>query len=297
MEIITIVLSSLLLLISPVGIVVDQVAENAIRSRLVDAESLEVRVDNGPSWQLLQGRVDRVRIAGRGIYPIAGLRIETADLESDPIDLAFQPLRRGEVVLDQPLQAALHLVLSEADVNAFLQSPAVAKRLSEIKIGSLNQAQSRERERYKINNPAIDFLADNRLQLSLDLEDLVAASTLKIEAEVGLSIADEVSAQGRLTQRLNLVNPVLTVNGQPSPPRLVSALLGDVNDRLSLRQFEDRGLTAQVINLAVQPEGLDLALWVRVDPSVTASNGSTSDDPTSNGSTPDVTPPQTNNPQ
>jgi len=252
MEFLTVLLSGLLLVISPVGIVVDQVAEDAIRSRLVSAESLDVRVDSGPSFQLLQGRIDKVRIAGRGIYPTADLRLEVAELETDPIDLAFNQLRQGKVVLDAPLQGALHLVLSEADVNAFLRSPTVTKQLSELKIGSLNQAQARERERYQINNPAIDFLADNRVQISLELEDLVQEGALQIEAQSGLSIS--------AGDRLMLVDPVIKVNGQPAPDRLVNGLLADVNNQLSLQRLENRGLTARVINLAVQPEGLDLAL-------------------------------------
>lgn len=262
MELVTALLSSLLVLISPVGVVIDQVAEDAIRSRLAGVESLEVRVDNGPSFQVLQGRVDRVRIAGRGIVPTPGLRLELAELETDPIDLEFKRLRQGEVVLDEALQGALHLVITESDINAFLQSPRVAQRLGELKIGSLNQAQARERERYKINNPVIEFLGDDRLKISLELEDLVQAGTLQIDAESGVSISEG--------DRLILVEPVLSVNGQPAPGRLVNALLGDVNDRLSLQSLENRGVTARVINLAVQPDAIDLALWLRVDPSVTA---------------------------
>jgi hypothetical protein len=262
MEFLSILLSGLLLLISPVGIVLDQVAEDAIRSRLVGAESLEVRVDNGPSFQLLQGRVDRVRIAGRGIVPTADLRLAVAELETDPIDLAFGPLQRGEVVLDQPLQGAVRLVLTEADLNTFLRSPAVAERLSTLTIGSLNQAQARERDRYQINNPEIQFLADNRLKIRLQLEDRVQTGTLELEAETGLSIS--------AGDRLILTKPTLIVNGQPAPPRLVNALLGDVNQRLSLQQLDARGLTVRVINLALQPETLDLALWIKVDPDVLA---------------------------
>lgn len=270
MELITIVLSSLLLLISPAGIVLDQVAENAIRSRLVDAESLAVRVDNGPSYQLLQGRVDRVRIAGRGVVPRPGLRIAVAELETDRIDLDFGSLRRGEVVLDEPLQGALRLVLTEADLNAFLRSPAVAQQLSEISIGSLNPAQARERDRYKLRNPAIKFLpnesgamlAENRLRVTVELEDLVQAGTLKLDAEVSLSISDG--------DRLMLINPTLTVNGVPAPPQLVNGLLGNVNDRLSLQQLDQRGVVLRVISFAIEPEALALAMWVRVDPSVTA---------------------------
>lgn len=262
MEIISVVLSSLLLLISPVGIVVDQVAEDAIRAQLVDVESLDVRVDNGPSFQILQGRIDRVRIAGRGIIPTPGLRIELADFETDPIDLDFRNLRQGKVVLDEALQGALHLVLDEKDINDFLRSPLLQQQLSELKIGSLNQAQARERERYQINDPSVEFLADNRIKISLELEDLVREGSLLIEAESGLSIT--------AGDRLTLTGPVLIVNGQPAPDRLVKTLLGDINNRLSLQQLEEQGVTARVINLAVEPGSLDLALWVRVDPSVTA---------------------------
>ncbi|MGB5915625.1 MAG: DUF2993 domain-containing protein [Phormidesmis sp.] len=262
MELITVLLSSLLLLISPVGIVVDQVAVNAIRDRLLSAESLDVRIDNGPSYQLLQGKVSKVRIAGRGIVPFPGLRFEVAELETDAIDLAFDQLRQGEVVLDEAFQGAAHLVLTEADVNTFLASPFVLERLAQIKIGSLTPAQARERDRYRINTPTIDFLANNRLKLSVELEDLVQTGSLMIEAETGLIISEG--------QQLILVEPQLIVNGQPAPDRLLKAILGDFNERISLQQLDQRGITARVLDFAVMPDSLDLALWVRVDPSVTA---------------------------
>ncbi len=262
MELFTVLLSSLLLLISPVGIVVDQVAENAIRDRLAGAESLDVRIDNGPSYQLLQGKVDKVRIAGRGISPIPDLRFEVAELETDPIDLAFRPLRRGEVVLDKAFQGAARIVLTEADLNTFLASPLVAERLGELSIGSLNPAQARERDRYQIKNPTVDFLESGRIKFSAALEDLVQEGGLLIEVETGLSIAGG--------DRLMLETPTVVANGQPVPDRLVNAIVGGFNERLSLQQFDQRGITARVLNLAVQPDALDLALWVRVDPSVTA---------------------------
>ncbi len=261
MELLTVLLSGLLLLISPVGIVLDQVAEDAIRSRLIGAESLDVRIDNDSSLQLLQGRVDRVRIAGRGVLPVPGLRLAVAELETDPIDLEFKSLRQGQVVLDQPLQGAVRLVLTEADLNVFLNSPVVAERLSQIRIGAPNAAQARERDRYQINNPAIQFLANDRLKITVELEDLVQSETLFLEAETGLMIT--------AGDRLTLTKPTLIVNGQPAPQRLVDTLLGDVNERLSLQQLDRRGLTARVIDFDLQDEALELALWIRVDPSVT----------------------------
>lgn len=65
MEFLTILLSALLGIVSPAGFVLDRVAETAIRNQLDSAEELSVRIDNTPSYRALQGRVDRVRIAGR----------------------------------------------------------------------------------------------------------------------------------------------------------------------------------------------------------------------------------------
>ncbi|MEL7359225.1 MAG: DUF2993 domain-containing protein [Cyanobacteria bacterium J06560_6] len=263
MEIVTAVLSSLLLLISPVGFVVDQVAEDAIRSRLAGAESLEVRIDSGPSYQLLQGRVDRIRIAGRGISPVPGFRLAVAELETDPVDLEFKALRNGQLALDEPFQGAVHLVLDEADMNAFLNSPMVLERLESLQIGSLtNRAQERERDRYRIANPTLDFVGNDRLKITVELEDLVQEGGLLIEAETGLGISEG--------SQLMLVDTTLMVNGQPAPPQLIEAVLGNFGEQLSLQQLEARGVTARVLNLTVAPDALDLALWVRVDPSAIA---------------------------
>ncbi|MEL6488322.1 MAG: DUF2993 domain-containing protein [Cyanobacteria bacterium J06621_3] len=263
MEIVTALLSSLLLLISPVGFVVDQVAEDAIRSQLAGAESLEVRVDGGPSYQLLQGRVDRIRIAGRGISLVPGFRLAVAELETDPVDLEFKALRNGQLALDEPFQGAVHLVLDEADMNAFLNSPMVLERLESLQIGSLsNRAQERERDRYRIANPTLDFVGNDRLKITVELEDLVQEGGLLIEAETGLNISEGA--------QLMLTETTLTVNGQPAPSQLIETLLGDFSERLSLQQLEASGVTARVLNLAVEPDALDLALWVRVEPSAIA---------------------------
>ncbi len=41
-----------------------------------------IRVDNTPNYQALQGKIARVRISARGIYPRADVRIEKIELET-----------------------------------------------------------------------------------------------------------------------------------------------------------------------------------------------------------------------
>lgn len=67
MGFLTIFLSALLGVLGSVGFFVDRFAENAIRQRFQRIEQLQVRIDNAPNYQLIGGKVQRVRVAGRGL--------------------------------------------------------------------------------------------------------------------------------------------------------------------------------------------------------------------------------------
>jgi len=87
MEFLTIILSGLLGLVSPVGSVIDRTAENAIRSRFEKVEQLQVRVDNAPVTNCCKARSSE-RIAGRSLQlKRQDLSIAALELETDPIDL------------------------------------------------------------------------------------------------------------------------------------------------------------------------------------------------------------------
>jgi hypothetical protein len=108
MEFLTILLSSLLGLIVPVGIVIDQTASSNIRSRFLKIEELQVRIDNLPTHQLLQGRINRVRIAGRSLQlRHRGIDITALELETDAIELDIHNRTRKQPKLKQPLQVGL----------------------------------------------------------------------------------------------------------------------------------------------------------------------------------------------
>ena len=198
-------------------------------------------------------------MGGRGLYPVPDFRIAIAEIETDPIDLAFGDLQQGRIVLDQPLQGAVRLLMTEADLNAFLVSPAFTERLNEIQINLDNAAQAREVQRYQLANPVAIFKPNSRLRLEIDLIDQVLNETLKIEAETGLSIDNG--------HRLVLIGPEVLVDGAAAPSQLLDTFLENLGDQLSLKQFEESGITARVLNLSLDDENLDLAFWVRVDPS------------------------------
>ncbi|ESA34947.1 hypothetical protein N836_14395 [Leptolyngbya sp. Heron Island J] len=261
MEFISILLSSLLFIGSPIGFGLDTIAENAIRSRLDGVEDVQVRVDNGSNLNLLKGKIDRLQVGVRGLYPVEGFRVAIADLETDPIDLDFSSLRRGNVVLDQPLNGALHIVITPEDLNQYLLSPEFTERLNNIQVNLGNAAQNREVSRYQFSNPNATFLPDNQLQLELDLADPNRDEVLNIKAQTSFTIENG--------HRLILVNPQVSVNDSEAPEQLLDAFTENLGDRLSLRRLEDSGITTRILDASISPEQFDLVMWVSIDPSFT----------------------------
>ncbi|HEY9887382.1 MAG TPA: DUF2993 domain-containing protein [Candidatus Obscuribacterales bacterium] len=257
MEWITIILSSFFTLISPVGLVADQVVEGAIRDRLYRADLIDVRIDNAANFQLVGGRVDRVRLAGRGVYPVPDLRIDTLDIETDPIDIDLPALQRGKFALDEPIKAASHIILNVDDLNGLLRSPAIQTRLDDLRF-NLPGASDRERNRYGLANPQVEVLPENRLRVTIDLEDRVAQERVEALVEGGFVVVDG--------HQLVLTEPTIVIDNQPVPPQLITAFTEGIKNQLTLKQLEEIGIVARVLKFELQPEALDVVIFLQINP-------------------------------
>jgi hypothetical protein len=267
MEFLTILLSGLLALVSPVNLISDKVVESAFRSRLSKVEQLRVRLDNAPNYQIVQGKVERLRIAGRGLWLTPDIRIGALELETDPINVDLQRLRQGgqksaRESLRQPAQAGVRLVLTEEDINQALQSPAVAARLRLVGSRLLGGPP----ERYEFVNPKVDLLGNNRLRFQVEVREK-NAEPLALTVESGLGIT--------AGQRLQLIEPGVSVNGRALSPGLVAGFTRALGNRFDLRSLEEAGITARLLKLDINTSELELAAFVRVEASNQASTSST----------------------
>ncbi|MBW4581487.1 MAG: DUF2993 domain-containing protein [Tildeniella nuda ZEHNDER 1965/U140] len=259
MEFLTIFLSSLITLIAPAGFVVDRVAQNAIRKQFTSVEQLEVRIDNAPSYQIVQGKADRVRIAGRGLFLAQDIRLDTLELETDPIQLDARRLQRGRPRLEKPLRAGVRLVITQDDLNRALRSPTVLKRLTSLGINALGQRATRQRvQQYTLLNPRIALLANQRLQIQAELQEAGDPATLKIMAESGIEII-----AGR---QLRLINPLVRLNDEAVPEQVVRSIAQGISAQSDLRQLEKSETTARILQLQVTPKQINLAAFVQLTP-------------------------------
>jgi hypothetical protein len=258
MEIFAAVLSSLLGVAGAPGVVIDRLITDALRGQLVRADQLEVRLDNTPNYQLLQGKIDRVRLAGRGIYLSSFLRIDTIDLESDPISINPNFLQSGQLVLLEPAQAAARVILKAEDINQALRSPSITNSFRGIKL-SLSPSDTSKAEEFDVINPQVTFLGDNRLRLNATLQPVN-------KPQSGLQIAIESSIVVVDSTRLELTASTINLQGITVPEQITSALARGINKLLDFRQLEASGIFARILKLEVTESQMQLIGFARMEP-------------------------------
>ena len=261
MELIAILLSGITALFSLTGVVVDKNVEAAVRSQIDRAEQLQVRVDNAPVHQIINGKINKLRIAGRGVWVTRDLRLDTLDVETDPVAVNLQELQADgqnprASSLQQPVQAGVRFKFNENDLNNYLKSPDAIARLQKMTTSTFGGAASSLNKDYQITNPQVSFLGDNRVALKAELQDPNSGEKLPVNFEAGISVIG-----GR---KFQLLEPSATVGGTKVPAFLLSGLTTEMSNRLSVDILEQRGLTARILQFKVNPQQLELAAFVRL---------------------------------
>jgi|GEM_PF-215960 len=299
MEILTILFSSLLGAIAPSSFVIDTVVEERIRSKVESVERLEVRVDNIPSYQVLGGRIDRVRIAARGIT-FSKFRFDTLELETDSIDINFRGLQQGEegagIFLQQPVQAGMRILLTEEDINNALQSPEFTARLQQVFSTIADKIPGAAASKYQVTNVRIELLEGNRFRFQGQVSALKANSKLAEKAiresqqrllggkflpsqltllqlgrkqeqlllqQQSLNLLIESGVELESGTYVQLVNPTISVNNNPLPSFVTQRLVSVLADSLDLRNLEQTGLTLRLLQLSIDEDVLKGTAFIR----------------------------------
>jgi LmeA-like phospholipid-binding len=262
MELIAILLSGIAALFSVGGVVVDKNVETALRSQLDHVEQLQVRADNAPNYQIINGKIDKIRVAGRGLWVTKDFRIDTLEVETDPIAVDLKAIQADgnspkASSLQQPIQAGLKLKFGEEDLNNFLKSPEAIAQLQKMTTSTLGGAAAGSLKKdYQIVDPQVRFLGNNRLGLKAALKDPASGENLAINLETGIGVTG-----GR---KFELLDPTATVGGTPVPPFLLAGLTAGLSERLNVDMLEQRGVTARILQFKVNPGQLELAVFVRL---------------------------------
>ncbi|NJN72533.1 MAG: DUF2993 domain-containing protein [Limnothrix sp. RL_2_0] len=262
MEFLAILMTGLLAGLSPVGLIVEEVGGKQLTQRLQEAETFEVRVDNLPAHQLLSGDIDKVSIASRGIEILPGVRLDTLEIETDPISFDLQQLRQGNVspaALRSPVRAGIRAIITEADINDTLRSPQVTDRLQPLINRLLTPPRSPNPPQFKLVSATIDFVGDNRFQFNGKIAQVNPENGETEISELGIGFTMRLisGSQFRLTQASG------TINGQQLPPEMLNGFAEGVSQRFNLKRFQQQGLTARFLELNVDEDQLETAMFMQ----------------------------------
>jgi hypothetical protein len=236
------------------GYYADNLVRDLVRSQLSGAERLEVRVEAIPNYKLISGEIDRLRLAGRGLYVRPDLRIARLDVETDGIliDLGSTPKLR------RPLQAAINLELTETDLNRALNAPDILKSLQGLKaelpggVGGSGQP-----EVLNFTEPHIALVGENQVIVQSVVRVEGKEKTLLVTFRSGLAV-------DRGT-RLRLVNPVFTLDDVPVPPEIADVFLSGLNQVVDFEQLAKQGIDARILKLEVEPGQLNFVGFARIE--------------------------------
>ena len=273
MEILTIVLSSLLSVLSGGGIVVDTLVKSQIGARVIGIEEQAIRIDNRPSYRLAQGRIQQVKIATRGVEIEPGLRIAALEVVTDPLAFKQTKLNLDSIetfrsALAKPASGMVRLVITQADINRVLKSPQVLAQFQE----ALNRALSGRAGSaigYQLSDLNVELRPANRLEIRFKLSRAPfdrAGGTSTIakrskELDVVLKLAVEVEA-GKI---LRAIAPEGTINGRPMSSRLLNGFATGISERLNLDAFSADGILVRILQLEINEDKLESIGFIFVE--------------------------------
>ena len=269
MEILTIVLSGILSLASGGGVILDLLVDNNLRSQVVGVEQQAIRLDNVPSYQIVGGKLQKIRVSTTGIKLKPNLRIETLELETDPINLDrrklnLDNLEQFKAALKQPLQGAVKIVLTEADLNRALQSPEIQEKIEQTLNRLIARKAGSSNISYHLLAPRVELSPDNRLGVQFKLRRSQGRPNLD-PADSELAISLEFKLELVNGKQLRLLEPKGTVNQRPMSSRLLNGFANGISDRFDLSDLEADGILARLLQLKIDEDKIELVGFARME--------------------------------
>lgn len=240
--------------ISSGGLILDTILTNFLRSYTQNIEQLEIRVNNLPSYKILQGQAKTIKIASRGLTFKENVRIETLEIETDAVNINLQNLKKGNInnwrqTLKEPLQGGLRLVLTETDINETLQSAQIQSYLENL----LNNSRNFN---FEIINAHLNLIANNRIKLETQIKLLNqgAEETLNITLEFGLEVIKG--------HKIKIVEPMGTLNGRQLSKKLLQGFADNIN--FDCQSLETYGIILRILELEINDNEIKLAAFGRL---------------------------------
>lgn len=228
----------------------NKLAEMALASQLGIVEELKVQVKTDLS-KLARGEVDSIAININGLVIQKILRSEEFQLEINRITVKPRLALIGKIKLTQPSEGTLRIVISEDNLTRAFNSESFQKHLHQSQIFIENKKPAIHLQ--KVN---FSLLADGNIALKSELIlDKAGVQPLAFTA------TPRIGADGQEI----VLQDVHYLEGKELPPQLTDALVAQVSEVLSLRDFEKKGMSRRFQQIDVVAGKLTLQAAVHIE--------------------------------
>ena len=271
MEILVSILSSLLAIATSVNLIGDVVLKNEIRSQVEEVETIAIRIDNAPNYQIFDGKVQRVRIATRDLKINPEVQFKVLEFDIDRIDFDLKEFLEGDLFLDldeeiptirlrqlfqQPLKMATRIVFTQEQLDSILKSPTINVPLSERLTVILNSV-SKSNEEFVVSQFQLDLLDNDRVALRMKIIDLEREDRgeIDVDLELGVKVVGGHSFQ--------FFDAKVWVDGVPEPPE--AKIEQTIARPLTFKILEELGIKIRILHLNSSQDELEFAALIGVD--------------------------------
>lgn len=224
------------------------VATQAIRHLFSASESVEVKLRCFPVQKLLQGSLDSLTMAGKGLVIRNQFRAESLKFQTSELALDFGAVLQGKIRMQKATTARAEVVLKEEDINKAFLAPLVTQHLE-------NQfSPMLGKHRFSFRNVEVKLLADNRVQISTQVQRQDNLIPLAMTARLGVENQKKIRFEVESWEQFDL-----TPAQQELYPGLQNFFRDRLNNLVDLDRFNLDGVTMRIKQLETQDEKLLLS--------------------------------------
>lgn len=225
--------------------VIEQIVAVGLSSKLDEADNIDVEIRTN-LLKMIQGQADAVSLVGQGLLMQDYIRVQAMELHTGRI--AINPLSmlfKGQLELNQPLDATARFVLTEQDINQALNSDYIKLHLPNLEL-NVNGQLTMETQQLKVHLPGAGKIvcSGNFLLHKLDKTREVCFTA---------AVRPQIGNENNLW-----LEAFHCSEGEEISLELALALTKKVRELLKSPDFELKGMVLRIKNLDVQEGGITL---------------------------------------
>ena len=226
-----------------------QEAGKRLSDQLDHAEKIDVDVQTN-LLKIFQGQVDGVYMSGQGLV-IKGIRVQDLKLQTDGVAINPFSALFGKIRLNEPVNATIRLVLTEADINRALTSDIVRGQMPKFDLNVDGEIVSLQPQEIQIHLPEENHITSTGkvlLQEKDNTRPVFFAATLC----------------PRTKQQPIILKGFNCTQGEGISLEIIVALIQKVKELVDSPYFEFEDMALRIKNMEVQKENLILLVEAHV---------------------------------